>query len=464
MKRNKTNQLKLALFLGPTIVILVSFAVISLGFNIAIHGYIEKLTSKEIGYEFEFLDLYYSKADDDDGSEQEIESAILDDRGFFISVYYAILDDKYNEILPIESPMYSEKEANMAKIISDYFKSHKDTITNDKPIFINDGASSYYLKYKVYNNDEKILTIVAYADVTFILQFTDKLHDTLILIMIFSAIAAILFIWVINRKIDNSFNKLKSYILSIGKRQERNDIGQLDYSEFNEVLNAVNEMSSMIDRANDSQKQFFQNASHELRTPLMSIQGYAEGIASGVHKDNRSSAEIIVKQSQKMSKLVDELLFLSRMDTNAQLNIDSFDIKELIYDCTWRIKGICDKKGIAIVHELYNKEMFITADEEKIDRAVINILTNAARYAKSTIRVCCKMDNDSCDIMISNDGDAISKEDLPHIFDRFYKGKGGNFGIGLAIVKEILKQHGGTLSVESDVDNTTFIMSLPIKN
>ncbi len=468
MMRNKKSQLKLALFLAPIMVILLSFTGIIWAFNVAVRSYIERITSNELEYEFELLDLYYGggKSDDNENKTNDDEKSKSDifqeETGFLITVYYAILDKNYSEVLPVDSPMYSEKEAEISKIISSYFKSHRDMIKEGKPILIKNGDSNLYLKYKSYKTYQgKELILVAYADVTFVLKYTDTLHHILIFLMTGSAIAVILIIWTINKKIDNSFNKLKDYILSIGRREELKDIEEFDYSEFGEVLLSVKEMSNMIDRANDSQKQFFQNASHELRTPLMSIQGYAEGIAGGVHKDNKKAAAVIVKQSKRMSALVDELLLLSRMDTNAQLNIESLDLRELLYDCTWRIKADCDKKGIEIEHLMSKDELFIRADEEKLDRAFINILTNAVRYAKSKITVSCKKETDIFEIRISNDGIPISEKDLPHIFDRFYKGEGGNFGIGLAIVDEIVKQHKGKTEIETDDNLTCFIIKLP---
>ncbi len=467
MMRSKKSQLKLALLLSPVLIILFSCMVIILAFNVAVHSYIERLTSNEIEYEFDILDLYYgesktddkqNKADKDNKSKDYIFKKETD---FFINVYYSILDTDYSEVLPIDSPMYSEKEAEMSKIISTYFKSHRDSIKEGKPILIKNSETNLYLKYRPYKTyDGKNIILVAYADVTFALKYTDSLHHILILLMGFSAFAVILIILVINKKIDNSFNKLKDYILSIGRREELTGTQELDYSEFCEVLSSVKEMSNMIDRANDSQKQFFQNASHELRTPLMSIQGYAEGIAGGVYKYNKKAAEVIVKQSKRMTSLVDELLLLSKMDTNAQLNIEKLDLKELLYDCTWRIKADCDKKGIMIEHQMDKESLFIMADEEKLDRALSNILTNAVRYARSKITVVCKKEADAFRIEISNDGKPVLKKDLPYIFDRFYKGEGGNFGIGLAIVYEIIKQHNGSIDVRSDDCGTCFIIIL----
>lgn len=467
MMRSKKSQLKLALFLSPIIIISVSFMGIIFAFDLAVHSYIERLTSNEIEYEFDVLDLYYgesktddkqNKADKDNKSKDYI---FKEETDFFINVYYSILDTDYSEVLPVDSPMYSEKEAETAKIISEYFKAHKDSIKEGKPILIKNGETNLYLKYRPYKTyDGKNIILVAYADVTFALKYTDSLHHILILLMGFSAVAVILIIWTINKKIDNSFNKLKDYILSIGRREELTETEELDYSEFGEVLSSVKEMSNMIGRANDSQKQFFQNASHELRTPLMSIQGYAEGIAKGVYKDNKKAAEVIVKQSKKMASLVDELLLLSKMDTNAQLNIERLDLKELLYDCTWRIKEDCDKKGIKIEHQMDKESMFIMADEEKLDRALSNILTNAVRYARSRITATCKKEAHVFKIEISNDGKPVCKKDLPHIFERFYKGEGGNFGIGLAIVYEIIKQHNGSINVKSDDDLTCFTITL----
>ena len=94
-------------------------------------------------------------------------------------------------------------------------------------------------------------------------------------------------------------------------------------------------------------------------------------------------------------------------------------------------------------------------------QAVLNILTNALRYTKSVIEIICRQDTAGISLIIADDGNGIEPKDLPHIFERFYKGSGGNFGIGLSITQEVIQQHHGTISVDSKPGKTIFQILLP---
>lgn len=229
------------------------------------------------------------------------------------------------------------------------------------------------------------------------------------------------------------------------------------------MAQSVQHMSKRIDRAEQNQKTFFQNASHELRTPLMSIQGYAEGLDAGVVKNQKKAYEIIRKESDKMSRLVDEILFLSKMDTKTlHIEKELFDCKELLYDTSWQIHSLAKQQGIVITHHLPAEPVFIRASYELMERAVLNILTNALRYAKSAITLTCSVEKTNVRISIANDGEEIAAQDIPHVFDRFFKGEKGQFGIGLAITSDIMKEHNGSISVQSQTGETMFTMQIPL--
>ena len=209
----------------------------------------------------------------------------------------------------------------------------------------------------------------------------------------------------------------------------------------------------LIEYDRKKQKQFFENTSHELKTPLMAIQGYAEGIESGVISDVKKASNIIISESNKMAKLVDEILKLSRLESGfTKINIQKVSLQEIIYDCLYEIEAKTDKKQITLKEEI--KEVFINADARQLEIAVRNILSNAVRHADKLIEI--KADEEK--LTIYNDGDSISKEDLSHIFERFYTGKNGNTGIGMALTKEIIKKHGWDIKAKGLENGTCFII------
>ena len=218
-----------------------------------------------------------------------------------------------------------------------------------------------------------------------------------------------------------------------------------------------------IEREAERQQTFFQNASHELKTPLMAIQGYAEGIQAGV-MDTGSAAEVILKESDRMTELVDELLDISKIDMGRQpLALSEMDIRELLYDSIRAVEPAASAAGgIAIVPDFPEEPVMVKCDDTQMRRAVTNILTNGLRYARSELRLACRADKRHVTIRIQDDGDGIAEADLPHIFDRFYMGKSGKSGIGLALTKEIIHLHKGTIRAYNGDSGAVFEISIPV--
>ena len=266
-----------------------------------------------------------------------------------------------------------------------------------------------------------------------------------------------------SRKLDAAFSSLKTYISKVGRREQDLQLEVFPYEEFNQVGQSVETMNRMIDANQHSQKIFFQNASHELRTPLMSIQGYAEGIREGVVPDTKAAAAIIQTESGKMKELVDDILTLARVEDFKQaLDLEELSISDLLYDVSWRLKSKADSSGLKFIHDFKATDDQVLGDEALLERAISNILNNALRYTRTTINLSIQAAENGLEIDLSNDGEAIDPDDLGHIFERFYKGKNGNFGIGLAMTKEIIERHGGRISVQSDQTATTFQIFLPL--
>ena len=217
-----------------------------------------------------------------------------------------------------------------------------------------------------------------------------------------------------------------------------------------------------IEKEAERQQTFFQNASHELKTPLMAIQGYAEGIQAGV-MDTGSAAEVILKESDRMTELVDELLDISKIDMGRQqLALSEMDVRELLYDGIRAVEPAAAASGITIVPDFPEEPVMVICDDTRLRRAVTNILSNGVRYARSELRLTCRADKRHVTIRIQDDGNGIAEADLPHIFDRFYMGKSGKSGIGLALTKEIVHLHRGTIRAYNGETGAVFEISIPV--
>ena len=268
---------------------------------------------------------------------------------------------------------------------------------------------------------------------------------------------------------QDDWEKPYAYIMYIDIGPITRYIVTLDWAFF-AVLLAISSVMCLlgfrfgrdIEKEAERQQTFFQNASHELKTPLMAIQGYAEGIQAGV-MDTGNAAEVILKESDRMTELVDELLDISKIDMGRQpLTLSEMDVRELLYDSIRAVEPAAAGGGIAIVPDFPETPVTVSCDDTRLRRAVTNILSNGVRYARSELRLTCRADKRHVTIRIQDDGDGIAEEDLPHIFDRFYMGKSGKSGIGLALTKEIVHLHRGTIRAYNGETGAVFEISIRV--
>ena len=213
----------------------------------------------------------------------------------------------------------------------------------------------------------------------------------------------------------------------------------------------------MLDAKDSDMKHFFANASHELKTPLMAIRGYADGLDSNLVEQKKACA-VIIKEADRMTSLVNAILELSKLDSGTvQPHMAENDVREILYDAIQVIEQTAQQKGIEIVPDLPAPLLF-TCDEDMLFSAFSNILTNCVRYAKSRITLTASQQKSSpaLSVCISNDGQCISEQDAAHLFERFYKGAGGQTGVGMALSQEYVKLHHGRIGVQSNSKGTVF--------
>ncbi|MCL2198705.1 MAG: HAMP domain-containing histidine kinase [Defluviitaleaceae bacterium] len=294
------------------------------------------------------------------------------------------------------------------------------------------------------------ISALLYTDITSAVMFMHAVNRTLGLILIISGVLSAVISFFLSSNVQKAVDKLRKYADVIGHGNFREKVEDFKYEEFNDLAQSMNTMSNMLETYENNQKKFFQNVSHELRTPLVSIQGYAEGIAENIlNKDE--AANIIVAESLKMETLISQILYVSRMDSGLDdLEITTINVKSFLYDGASRIKILADKNGKELAFKFPEGEIEIKTDEEKLQRAIDNILSNCIRHADTRVTIGYEVVGKSgVVITITDDGGGISDEDMPNIFDRFYKGVNGNSGLGLAIAKDVVEKLGGSISAEN---------------
>ncbi len=235
--------------------------------------------------------------------------------------------------------------------------------------------------------------------------------------------------------------------------------------EIEKLANTMNHIADELKSYDIAQKKFIQNASHELKTPLMSIQGYAEGIKDGVFEDENKALDIIISESQRLKKLVEDIIYLSKLETMEEIyRFEPCSINDALYEGISRVESLAYKNNIKIL-PLLAKDTVLRLDKDKFIQAIINILGNCLRYAHSEITVTSSKNEDCIKIVIIDDGEGFDEKELNNVFKRFYKGKQGNTGLGMSITKVIIEKLGGSITVaNSDNGGATFTICMNYKN
>lgn len=255
-----------------------------------------------------------------------------------------------------------------------------------------------------------------------------------------------------NLKLEGLNNKLEKRV------SERT----VELSKINEKLNRYLKMKT----------EFIADASHELRTPLAIIKLQMELLSSEIKNRNFSGIFSAVDgEIDKITEILSDLTFMTSIEEGRQkIKMEEIDLAKTISHAVQRMSFLAATKDIKIAF-IYDGALMIRGDAEKIERLFLNLMRNAIKYGKKggEVKIDAKIGNKELKITVSDNGIGIPKEDLPHIFDRFYRsdlcvkyGKSG-FGLGLAICRWIAEQHKGSISVKSIFDKgSSFVVKLPI--
>ena len=297
---------------------------------------------------------------------------------------------------------------------------------------------------------------------TFVPGRADEIQQ-LYLVVVFLT-AALLIYWIYRsvsvplEKLQKAARNIKEGNLDFEIRQESDDeIGQLcqDFKEMRLRLKANAEEKVAFDREN---KELISNISHDLKTPITAIKGYVEGIMDGVantpEKQERYIKTIYTKAND-MDRLINELTFYSKMDTNRiPYTFNKISVTDFFDDCAEDLSVELEAKGVDFSYSNYvEPEVMVIADAEQIKRVVNNIVSNSLKYMApgrtKRINLRVKDVGDFIQVELEDNGKGIAARDLPNIFDRFYRtdasrnSSQGGSGIGLSIVKKIMEDHGG---------------------
>lgn len=327
---------------------------------------------------------------------------------------------------------------------------------------------TYITKFSKFNMER--LVYVAKSDVGYIVissnvepigSVTKVLSSQLIYISFISIFCAFLISFVLSKRIVKPITDIAEKAKELGKGNYSVVFEQTEYDEINNLANSLNYSAGELKKTDTLRKELIANVSHDIRTPLTIIKSYAEMIKdiSGANKQKREEhLETIINQADLLTKLTEDMMDLSKLETNTyKLNISEFNILDSISKVIDGFKYLGDY--IYIINVKNNAdEIKIKADKIKIEQVLYNLVSNAVNYVgkDKTIYVnILNKEDGKIRIEIKDNGKGIKEENLPHIFDRYYKSNdkqrksGFGTGLGLSIVKNILEMHEFKYGIDS---------------
>jgi len=305
-------------------------------------------------------------------------------------------------------------------------------------------------------------------------NFQASMFESLAYAVTASVVAALLVSWVLSRRIVAPMQTLTDASLGIanGNYSERVQVTGSD--EIAKLATRFNHMALQLEQVESMRRQLIGDVTHELLTPLTSIKGYMEGLVDGVLPANAETFNQIHREADRLSRLVDDLQELSRVEAKAySLDVRSVSVSSLVGTTLKRLSPQATAKRITLRSNLPADLEPVLADEDRITQVLVNLAANAIQYTPEDGEVALSAVKHGNEIHISvkDNGVGIPQEHLANIFTRFYRvdksrsrNAGGGSGIGLTIARHIVEAHGGRIWAESagEGSGSTFTFSLKI--
>ena len=243
--------------------------------------------------------------------------------------------------------------------------------------------------------------------------------------------------------------------------------------EIGQLGETFDDMASTIERDLKLEHRLTGDVAHELRTPLMAMQATVEAMQDGVLPADDEHLEVVASEVRRLSRLIDAMLKLSRLENGTtELKIEKTDLVRLVRGLVSSQHQLFHEKGLHLrfVDETPHHELYADVDPDLLREAIVNLMSNAMRYtnADGWVKVSLRQDRSDVLISVQDTGIGIAKEDIPQTFSRFWRSDvsrervSGGLGVGLAITKEIIDRHNGTILVESELGRgTTFTLRIP---
>ena len=343
---------------------------------------------------------------------------------------------------------------------------------SDSKIYENiaDGLYTYGTYIDSGDEEKNVLYISTTLDA--VGPAVDIIRVQLIWGTVISLITAFILAWFIARGFARPVAKLTEKAEHIGEDDFPEDFKKGFCSELDELIDVLDETSDKLKKSRGFQRELLANVSHDLRTPLTMIKGYAEMIRDISRTDEQQcneDVEVIVRESDRLSAMVNEILEYSEMQSaERKPEFETVDFSSVVKRVCGNFESLYSRENGHIETDI-TENINISGNAGRLERAVYNLIDNAVRHngESKRINVTLRKENEQAKLYITDHGNGIPQEEIDNIWDRYYtyrqRNRKGVSGLGLAIVKQIIELHGGSCDVRSIVGKgSTFVITINI--
>lgn len=320
-------------------------------------------------------------------------------------------------------------------------------------------------------NNQEILLLIN-ATLTPVSATVETLRIQLLYISGIMLVVAAVLAFLLARRVSKPIVQLNRAAKQLGKGDYSVSFNGEGYREIGELAGTLNHAAKELGKTEELRRELIANVSHDLRTPLTLITGYAEVIRDIPGEDTPENMQVIIDEASRLSTLVSDLLDLSRIQSGTmEMRLEPFNLTQETTGIIERFKKFGEPKGLQVAWEA-KESVDVCADEVRIAQVLYNFLINAANYCGKDKTICVRqrLEGSRVRLEVADHGVGIDAEDLPYIWDRYYKvdkvhtRSVTGSGLGLSIAKNILEQHPGVeYGVESSLgEGSTFWFSLPV--
>lgn len=326
-----------------------------------------------------------------------------------------------------------------------------------------------FLGVPLHAGDRIAGAVLLYAPLTGINRYLFQINGLIGLIALVVLAASYIYISITARRITRPIRNMAESARQLAAGEDIPDLSDNSGDEIAELAASFNYMKHRMAFTEKMRKELLADISHELRTPLTSINGFIQGMADGLVPAGQQSRylDIVLQETGRLIRLTGEILDLAKIQSGSiALHMTDTNLRELCEEAAFQFGATGNPQEISVYLDCAEGQR-IQADPDRLRQILHNLISNARRYGGelADVSLTVKARDDFIEFAVSDNGPGIPPEDLPYVFDRFYRRAEHNAagsGLGLAIVKKLVEMHGGAISVQSQPgQGTVFIFKLP---